>query len=457
MNNSLTIPHIVIIGGGFGGLYAAQELGGKNSKVTLIDKHNYHLFQPLLYQVATGGLSPGDIASPLRGILKKHKNIRVIKAEAIDINPDEKKVVLAKGEIDYDYLIIATGVSHSYFGNEHWELAAPGLKTIEDAVEIRRRVLEAYEAAELEDDPHARRAWMRFVVVGGGPTGVELAGALGELANHTMKNDFRQIDPRQAEIILVEGLNRVLPAYPPELSTSAEAELESLGIQVRTGTLVTDIYPAGVTLRSGDQEEEITCQTVLWAAGMKASSMGDILAKHTGCELDRAGRVIVEPDLSLPGYPHILVIGDLAHFRHQTGEPLPGVAPVAMQQGRYAARLILKIQQGDNSTPFHYRDKGNLAVIGRNAAVADFNFLRLTGFLAWLVWVFVHIAYLIEFDNKLLVLLQWAWNYFTRKRGARLIVETGVSSIIYSILLRRTCPPNTGRSKANLPFATAGY
>ena len=423
MTQALDQQHVVVLGGGFAGLYAAKALAKGPVQVILVDKRNFHLFQPLLYQVATGEVSPGDITYPLRSVVNRHKNIRVLKAEAIDLLPDQNKVILRDGELSYDTLILATGASNFYFGKKQWELLAPGLKTIEDALEMRRRILEAFEHAEREADPEKQRAWMRFIVVGGGPTGVELCGALGELAHDTLKDDFRHIDPTQAEIILVEGLERILPSYPPELSNKAHRGLVRLGVTVRTKTRVDEIRPEGIRLQTETELEEIQANTVLWAAGMKASGLGEILAARANIELDRLGRVVVTPDLSVPGYPNIFVIGDLAHFRHQTGEPLPAVAPVAMQQGQYVAKLIMARLKGKDFSSFHYRNKGNLAVIGRNAAIADFGFMRLAGFLAWVVWVFVHIAYLIEFDNKLRVLIQWAWTYFTRKRGARLITE----------------------------------
>lgn len=415
-------PHrVVIIGGGFGGLYAAQALKDAPAKITLIDKRNFHLFQALLYQVATGGLSPGEIASPLRAILNRQKNTWVLTGEVIDIDPAQQKVTLRDGEVYYDSLIVATGATHHYFGHEEWATVAPGLKTIEDATEIRRRILLAFEAAEREPDPARRQAWLTFVVVGGGPTGVELAGALGELANGTMKDDFRNINPADTTILLLEGADRILPVYPPDLSTRAEAALVRLGVTVRTRTLVTDIQEDTVTVRRDDQVEQIQARTVLWAAGMIASPMGRILASRTGVKLDRAGRVIVEPDLSLPGSPNLFVIGDLAHYAHQGDSPLPGLAPVAMQEGRYVANLIKMRLRGRTLPTFRYFDKGNLAVIGRNEAVAKFGRFKISGFPAWLAWVFVHLWYLIEFDNKLLVLFQWGWNYLTRNRGARLI------------------------------------
>ena len=416
--------HVVIIGGGFGGLYAARAWWHAPVNVTLLDKRNFHLFQPLLYQVATGGLSPGDIASPLRAVLHRQKNTRVLTTEVVDIDPQRQKVVLQEGEIFYDTLIVATGVRHHYFGHEEWAEQAPGLKTVEEALDIRRRILLAFESAELEADADMRRAWMTFVVVGGGPTGVELAGSLGELANNTLKNDFRSINPAEARIELIEGTDRILPAYAPELSASAQRALERLGVKVRTRTLTTDIQNHAVTIRKDDQLEKIPARTILWAAGIQASRLGQVLAQRAGAALDRAGRVVVAPDLTLSGHPNIFVIGDLANVR-QEGKPLPGVAPVAMQQGRYVAKEIPGRLQGRHQPPFRYRDKGSLAVIGRNAAVAEFGALRLHGFPAWVIWIFVHIMYLVEFDNKLLVLVQWAWNYFTRNRGARLITGEG--------------------------------
>lgn len=413
--------HVVIIGGGFGGLYAAKALKEAAVDITLIDKRNFHLFQPLLYQVATGGLSPGDIAYPLRAVVGKYKNISVITAEVVEIDPRQQEVVLRDGAVSYDSLVVATGSSHHYFGNDAWAEAAPGLKTVEDALEMRRRILLAFEAAEREPDPKKRRAWLTFVVVGGGPTGVELAGALAELSRNTLKNEFRHINPAEAEIILLEGVERILPPYPPELSTRALRVLARLGVTVKTNTLVTSIENGAVATKSGGQLAEIKAQTVLWAAGMQASGLGRALAGRTGAETDRAGRVVVEPDLSLAGHPNIFVIGDLAHFAHQNGKPLPGVAPVAMQQGQYVANLIERRLKGETVPPFRYSDKGSLAVIGRNAAVAHIGRFKFNGFLAWLAWVFIHIWYLIGFSNKLLVIYQWAWNYLTWNRGARLI------------------------------------
>ena len=413
--------HVVIVGGGFGGLYTAKSLRRTPVTVTLVDKRNFHLFQPLLYQVATGGLSPGDIASPLRAVLNRSRNTRVLKAEVTDIDAVQRRIVLRDGELSYDTLVVATGGSHHYFGHDKWASVSPGLKTVEDALEIRRRIFLGFEAAEREPDSQKRREWMTFVVIGAGPTGVELAGAIGELAHHTLKNDFRNIDSTGAVVILLEGGPRILPQYPPALSAEAEISLSRLGVKVWTEALVTDIRKNAVTIRRKSRTETINSRTLLWAAGMKASGLGEILSQKTGVELDRSGRVKVGPDLTLPGHPGIFVIGDLANFSHQSVNPLPGVAPVAMQQGRYVANLIGLRLKKKNLPPFRYRNRGSLAVIGRHAGVADFGSLRFGGFPAWLIWIFVHIAYLIEYDNKLLVLFQWAWNYFTRKRGARLI------------------------------------
>ena len=419
--------HVVIVGGGFGGLHAALSLGDAPVKVTLIDKRNFHLFQPLLYQVATGGLSPAEISSPLRSILNKQQNTTVLMGEVQDVDPQQQKIFLNKGEINYDTLIVATGVSHHYFGNEQWAPTAPGLKTVEDALEMRRRIFMAFEAAEKEHDAEKRRAWLTFVIVGGGPTGVELAGAISELAYSTLKKDFRNIDTAEAKIILVEGMDRVLPPYSPDLSAKAEESLVNLGVEVRTKALVTNIADKLVTIRQGDDTTIVEARTVLWAAGVKASAMGTILAGHTGAELDRVGRVMVEQDLSIKGYPQIFVLGDLANFTKPDGKPLAGVAPVATQEGKYVADLIVKRLEGKTSPAFEYNDAGSLSVIGRHSAVADFGKIKMSGFFAWLIWVFVHIYYLIEFDNKLVVFIQWTWSYFTRKRGARLI--TGDESL----------------------------
>lgn len=428
-----SIPHVVIVGGGFGGLYAAKALGKAAVKVTLIDKRNFHLFQPLLYQVATGGLSAGDISSPLRAVLSKQKNVQVLMGEVTSIEPDDQCVVLKNGEtLSYDSLIVATGSSHHYFGRDEWASIAPGMKTIEDALEVRRRIFLAFEAAEKESDPTRREALLTFFIVGGGPTGVELSGALAELAYETLREDFRSINPSETKIVLLEGMDRVLPPYPGDLSIAAKKSLEKLGVEVRTSTLVTNIEGDTVTLKSDGVEEKVQAFTVLWAAGIKASPLGKAIADKTGAELDRIGRVVVEPDLSVPGYPNLFIAGDLAHYAHPSKSyasdaPLPGTAATAMQQGSYLATSIERRVANKTVSPFEYKDNGSLAVIGRNEAVADLGFAKFSGFPAWIVWIFVHIYYLIEFDNKLLVMLQWGWHYFTSQRGARLI--TGDDSI----------------------------
>jgi NADH dehydrogenase len=407
-----SLPHVVIIGGGFGGLSAARTLKRAPVRLTLIDRRNHHLFQPLLYQVASAALTPSDIAYPLRAALRWQKNAWVILANATAIDLVEKKVILEDGVLAYDYLIVATGATHAYFGHDAWAAYAPGLKSIEDALDIRRRVLLAYEAAEREVHPERRRAWLTFVVIGGGPTGVELAGALAEIARHALAKDFRTIDPTQARILLLEGGERLLPSYVPRLSTAAQRQLAHLGVEVHTKTLVTALDEHGV----GIGDTRLTAYTVLWAAGVAASP----LARSLGVPLDRAGRVQVQPDLTIPGHAEVFVIGDLAAAMSH-GRPVPGVAPAAIQGGRHAAHCIWRALAGQPSTPFHYRDKGMLATIGRAAAVADFGWLKLTGFLAWLAWMLVHIAFLIGFRNRVFVLLSWAWSYLTFQRGARLI------------------------------------
>ncbi|ADB95216.1 NAD(P)/FAD-dependent oxidoreductase [Candidatus Atelocyanobacterium thalassae] len=415
---------VVIVGGGFGGLYTAKALKQSSVQVTLIDKRNFHLFQPLLYQVATGGLSPSDIASPLRLILRQHKNVQVLLNSVVDLKPKDKQIILDDDKsISYDILILATGSTHHYFGNDQWENHAPGLSTVEDALEIRNRVFGAFEAAEKENDPIKRQAWLTFVIVGGGPTGVELAGAVAEIVNSSMKGNFNNFTPKDAKIILIEGLERVLPPYPTELSSKAEQELCNLGVTIHTQSMVTSISENNIVLRKGEKYEQITSHTILWAAGVKASSIGKKLAEKTGAQIDRAGRVIVEPDLSIIGFPDIFVIGDLSSFSHQNNKPLPGIAPVAMQQAKYVAKLIQKQLKGESLPSFVYKDYGSMAVIGKNKAVADFKFIKLSGFLAWFIWIWVHIYYLIEFDNKLVVLIQWIWNYFTQGRGSSVIIE----------------------------------
>jgi NADH:ubiquinone reductase (H+-translocating) len=414
---------VVIIGGGFGGLYTAKHLAKANVNVTLIDKRNFHLFQPLLYQVATGTLSPADISSPLRSVFSKSKNTQVLLGEVNDIDPKAQQVIMGDKIIAYDTLIVATGVNHSYFGKDDWKHLAPGLKTVEDAIEMRRRIFSAFEAAEKETDPEKRRALLTFVIVGGGPTGVELAGAIAELAYKTLKEDFRNIDTSEAKILLLQGSDRVLPHISPDLSEVAAVSLRKLGVVIQTNTRVTNIENHIVTFKQGDQVTEIASKTILWAAGVQGSPMGKILAERTGVECDRSGRVIVEPDLTIKGYQNILVVGDLGNFSHQDGKPLPGVAPVAKQQGEYVANLIQKRLQGQTLPAFHYNHVGSLAMIGQNLAIVDLGFLKLTGFLAWVFWLIVHIYFLIEFDTKLLVVFQWAWNYITRNRRSRLITN----------------------------------
>ncbi|MDJ0733055.1 MAG: NAD(P)/FAD-dependent oxidoreductase [Nostocaceae cyanobacterium] len=423
-------PHeVVIVGGGFGGLYTAKALAKANVNVTLIDKRNFHLFQPLLYQVATGTLSPGDISSPLRSVLSKSKNTKVLLGEVNDIDPKAQQVIMGDKLVPYDTLIVATGANHSYFGNDNWQKLAPGLKTLEDAIEMRRRIFGAFEAAEKETDPEKRRALLTFVIVGGGPTGVELAGAIAELAYKTLEEDFRNIDTSETKILLLQGGERILPFLAPDLSQEAATSLQKFGVTVHTKTRVTNIEDDVVTFKQGDQSQEVTSKTILWAAGIRGSALGRILAKRTGAECDRAGRVIVEPDLSVKGHKNIFVVGDLAHFSHQNDQPLPGVAPVAIQEGEYVAGLIHKRLQGEteNLEAFKYNNYGYLAMIGQNAAVVDLGPIKLKGFFAWIFWLLIHIYFLIEFDNKLLVMIQWAWNYTTRKRGSRLI--TGKESL----------------------------
>jgi NADH:ubiquinone reductase (H+-translocating) len=416
-----TRQRVVILGGGFGGLSAARKLKSAPVDVTLIDRCNYHLFQPLLYQVATGSLSPANISGPLRQVLKHNKNTTVLLGEAVDIDPANHQVILSDGAVGYDTLIVATGSSHQYFGHDEWEKFAPGLKTIEDATDMRARILLAFEAAERETDPEKLKEWMTFVIVGAGPTGAELAGALGEIANDTLTHDFRRITPSEAQIILVEGTDRVLPSYPPKLSEAARKMLERLKVTVRTGAMVTDVKAHAVTIKCGDHTEIIPTRTVLWAAGVLASPLGLALGKRFGAKTDRAGRVLVDPDMTVPGHPEIFVIGDLSSFTHQTGKPLPGVAQPAIQQGRYVAKVIERRLRGENTPPFRYFDKGNLATIGRGAAVADLNFMTLAGWPAWLIWIFLHLLYIVEFQNRLLVFMQWMWLYVTFDRAARLI------------------------------------
>ncbi len=415
MNAGKNQPHVVIVGGGFGGLQAAKQLACENVQITVIDRANYHLFQPLLYQVATAALSPADIAAPIRAVLSKCSNVEVILAEVQSVDVDARKIKTADIEIDYDFLILATGARHSYFGHDEWEKLAPGLKSLEDAIEVRRRLLMAFEYAEKTGDEASRKAAMTFVIIGGGPTGVELAGAIAEIARHTLAKDFRHIDPSQARVILVEGEPRLLASFPEDLSASALKQLVDLGVEVRTGVHATNLSDAGVQV--GD--EFVPCRVKIWAAGNNASFIG----KTLGVPVDRVGRVLVNDDLTIPGHPEVQVIGDLANFPHQTGKPLPGVSPVAMQQGRHAARNILAMIDGREPQTFSYWDKGSMATIGRNKAVADLRWLHLSGLPAWLAWLFVHIIFLVGFRNRFAVLFQWAWAYLTFNKGARLITR----------------------------------
>lgn len=412
---------IVIIGGGFGGLCAAQSMKNLPVQITLIDRRNFHLFQPLLYQVATGWLSPANIASTLRAVLRYQKNAQVLLAEVTDIDAQRRKVIFAGGELEYDTLIVATGSSHHYFGHDDWEKFAPGLKTIEDATEMRRRIFSAFESAERETDPAKIRAWLTFIIVGGGPTGVELAGALADIANKTLTHDFRSIDPADARILLLEASDRILSTYPEDLSSKAQSFLNNLGISVQTRTAVTDLRPGEVAVRRGETLEMLPCQTVLWAAGVRASHLGAALARCRVATLDRGGRVIVQDDFSLADHPEIFVIGDLASYTPRGGKPLPGIAPVAQQAGRYVAKVIGSRLTGKTLRQFKYRDRGSMAIVGRATAIADLAGFHLAGFTAWLAWLFVHLMQLVEFENRVLVLVQWGWFYFRRSRAARLI------------------------------------
>lgn len=413
--------HVVIVGGGFGGLHAARCLRWAPVKVTLVDKRNFHLFQPLLYQVATGALSPANIATPLRSIVKRQKNTDVLLAEIEGIDLANKRVLYNEGAVRYDSLIVAAGVGHSYFGNDSWERLAPGLKTIEEATEIRRRILLAFELADREHDPELTEALLTFVIVGAGPTGAELAGAIKEIAMHTLSQDFRHVSPTDAKVILVEHADRVLPPFPPNLSRDAQLALESLGVKVMTSSKVTAVRRDSVDVQQGDTVQTIPARTVLWAAGVGATKLARALADTTGAQTDRTGRIVVEPDLTIKGHPDIYVIGDMACFTHQDGKPLPGVAQVAVQQGRHAAKTIERRLAGQRTEPFHYRDLGSMATIGRGAAVATFGRLHLSGFVAWLMWLFVHLMHLVQFQNRVLVFMQWAWCYLTWNRAARLI------------------------------------
>lgn len=421
---------VLILGGGFGGLYAARALRHDSVDVTLIDRRNFHLFQPLLYQVATGSLSPGEICAPLRATLSRQKNARVLLGEVSDVDPRARNVTLSDGgKYEYDSLIAATGSQSYYFGHDEWRNCAPSLKSVEEATAIRRKILYAFEAAEREPDEQRRQAWLTFVIVGGGATGVELAGALGEIARETLKHDFRSIDPKKARILLLDGGPRLLTSLPEDLSTHAAKSLLHLGVRVKTHAMVTTIDGEGVAFRKPDGSiERLATKTVLWAGGVHVDGFGAKLAERTGVERDRGGRLKVNPDLTLPGYPEIYVVGDLADCPGPDGKPLPGVAQVAMQGGAYAARAIIERLKGEREfAPFHYFDKGDLAVIGRASAVARIFGFRLHGLIAWLVWLFVHIMYLVQFQSRILVFIQWGFLYLTFSRGARLITGNEVS------------------------------
>lgn len=420
---------VLILGGGFGGLYAARALGHAPVDVTVVDRRNFHLFQPLLYQVATGSLSPGEISAPIRGVLSRHKNTRVLLGEAKDIDPKAGRLTLVDGAtFDYDSLIVATGSKSTYYGHEEWREWAPSLKTVEEATAIRHKILYAFEAAERAGDAEQRRAWLTFVIVGGGATGVELGGAMAEIARHTLAHDFRSIRPQEAQILILDGGHRVLSAYPEDLSADAERSLVHLGVRVRTGVHVSSIDENGVTYQvPGGEPKHIDAKTVLWAGGVTATTFGRTLAQRTSAETAKNGSIKVGPDLTIPGYPNIFVVGDLAAATNPDGRPLPGVAQVAMQGGAYAAKTILKRLNGETKiAPFHYFDKGDLAVIGRGHAVARIFGVHLHGLVAWLVWVFVHLMYLVQFQNRLVVFVQWAIQYVTFGRGARLI--TGIAA-----------------------------
>src|SRR5438105_5601365 len=427
-----SVPRVVVVGGGFGGLNAARALARYPVRVTLVDRKNHHTFQPLLYQVATAGLSPGEIAAPIRWIMRDRPNVEVLMEEVKDFDLAQRKVITSEQEIGYDYLIVAAGATHAYFGHDEWAPLAPGLKTVEDALEIRRRVLLAFELAERQAARGEAPTALNCVVIGGGATGVELAGTLAEISRHVLAREFHKIDPRNTHILLLEGGPRVLPAYPEDLSRSAEEQLRHLGVEVRTSTMVTAVEPGAIVVGKTRMASAVT----LWAAGVAASPLG----KKLGAPLDRAGRVIVEPDLSIPGHPEVFVIGDLASLKDENGKMLPGVAPVAMQEGTFAAHAIRRDLAHEARGKFHYVDKGSLATIGRAAAVAQFGKIHISGFIAWLAWLFIHIFFLIGFRNRLIVLIQWAWSYLTYERGARLITgSTNLPGWSESNVASQTC------------------
>jgi len=444
-----SVPHVVVVGGGFAGLYLTQGLADAPVRITVVDRQNHHLFQPMLYQVATAALSPSDIASPIRSILRKQANVEVIMGEVTDIRPSDRVIALADGgSMHYDYLILATGVRHSYFGHDEWETYAPGLKSMEDAEEIRRRVLLSFERAEREPDPVKRHAHLTFVVVGGGPTGVEVAGALAEVRRYALRRDFRHIDPGEATVMLLEGGPRLLSSYPDELSGRAKLELRRLGVEVRLETLVTDITPSYVVAGGWT----IPTRTVVWAAGNVASP----LTRSLGVPLDRAGRVMVEPDCTAPGHPEVFVLGDAAAFPDKTYGTLPGICPVAIQMGQYTARAIRGDLAGKPRRPFSYWDKGQLAVIGRGHAVADIWHFHFAGMLAWLIWIFVHIFFLIGFRNRVIVMMEWAFSYLTYERGARLITWNWTSAKTADNRLKLMSTSGEHRTPSLPPSAPVG-
>jgi NADH dehydrogenase len=426
----MTARHrVVIIGGGFAGLGVARRLRRAPVDITLVDRRNFHLFQPLLYQVATGGLSPANISAPLRSVLKRQPNTRVMLGEACDVDLRARRVVLSDDSLEYDTLVVATGTTHHYFGHDAWEHWAPGLKSIEDATEMRRRILLAFEMAERARAPEEVRELLTFVVVGGGPTGVELAGAIAEIARDTLRHEFRSINPADAQILLVEGTDRVLPSYPADLSLKAQQQLKQLGVTVRTGATVREIQPQQVVIQTHDLVERVATRTVLWAAGVTASPLGRRITEAAELAADRAGRVPVQPDLTVPGYRQVFVIGDLACCADAQGRPLPGVAPVALQQARHVARTIRNRMRNRPTPPFRYRDVGTMATIGRHRAVAVCGPFHLSGYLAWVAWLLIHVINLVEFRDRVFVTLEWAWNYLTWNRGARLITGSATEIV----------------------------
>jgi NADH dehydrogenase len=442
---------VIIVGGGFGGLCAAQALKSAPVEVTLIDRQNYHLFQPLLYQVATGSLSPGDIAAPLRSVLSGQKNTRVLLGDVQDVDPVAKRVLLADGaSFEYDSLIVASGSQSDYYGQNAWQYWAPGLKSLEEATTIRHKILYAFEVAERISDPVQRREWLTFVIVGAGPTGVELAGAIGEIARQTLKNDFRSIHPEEAQVVLLDGAARILMPFPEDLARKAQVSLAKLGVQVKTGALVKDMDREGLTIEIDKHKERLPTRTVIWAGGVTVAPLGRTLAKRTIAETDRAGRIKVGPDLTIPNFTDVYVIGDLALSLDSNGKPLAGVAQVAMQQGTYAAKAIVrKIQGKPKQKPFQYFDKGNLAVIGRAAAVANVFGLHLSGLPAWLVWVFIHLMYIVQFQSRIIVFMKWALQNLTFSRGARLITGTATTDFEFSQKIARenvVVEPKTGHA-----------